>query len=177
MITNDEKVILKNLPEKFKYIARNDTLKGDLYIFEYEPYTWDGFFKNKGHTMPLNQFRHMFKSIQKNEHYEISDLILPPALKSLNKYHFEHDYFTKTINEIIPNMLGFIIDNGDTFHTNNFYFFRVYEEFYVVHLKSGTIIKWGKHLDRFTTNTCNKDLKDWEFVEFLKLLKEDIKRR
>lgn len=74
MVTNDEKIILKNLPEKFKYIARHNSLKGDLYIFEYEPYMKDDFFRSHGHKMPLNQFRHIFKSIGKGEYYEISKL-------------------------------------------------------------------------------------------------------
>lgn len=47
------------------------------------------------------------------------------------------------------------------------------DEFYIIHLESGTIINWYKHLGR--ANTCNKlgfayeDLK-----EMLKLLKEDF---
>lgn len=95
-------------------------------------------------------------------------------LKSLNQYHFERDYFVKTINEIIPDLLDVMADHGDTIYTDDFHCFRFNDEFYILHLESGTMINWYKHLGR--TNTCNKDLKDWEFVEFLKLLKEDIER-
>lgn len=75
MITSDEKIILKNLPIKFKYIARHNSLKGELYIFEYKPYIKDGFFRSYGHQMPCNQFRHIFETVKKGKCYEISKLI------------------------------------------------------------------------------------------------------
>lgn len=76
MLSNDEKIILSNLPINFKYIARNKGLKGDLYIYEMKPkINSDGFFNHVSHKMPFNQFRHIFKGIGFGECYEISKII------------------------------------------------------------------------------------------------------
>ena len=74
MISNDEKIILNNLPKNFQYIARNEGIKNDLYIFESKPHMKDGFFNHHSHHMLFNQFRHIFKSIKPGECYEIQEL-------------------------------------------------------------------------------------------------------
>lgn len=74
--TNEEKIILKNLPSNFKYIARNKGIKNDLYIFEMKPkLNSDGFFNHYSHQMPFNQHRHIFKAIEPGKCYRINDLI------------------------------------------------------------------------------------------------------
>ena len=93
-------------------------------------------------------------------------------LRPMNQYHFDRDYFTKTIKTIIPELLDIMADNGYDMYTDNFHLFRFEDEVYVLHLKSGTMINWYKNLGR--TNTCNKNLEKWEFVEFLKLLKKEL---
>ena len=76
IITNEERIILKNLPNNFKYIARNRGIEQALYIFEMSPkLNTDGFFNHHSHQMPLNQFRHIFKGIEPGKAYSISILI------------------------------------------------------------------------------------------------------
>ena len=75
MVTNDEKVILENLPKNFKYIARNKGIKNDLYLFETkQSINNDGFFNHYSYQMPFNQFRHIFDGIEDGLCYEISKL-------------------------------------------------------------------------------------------------------
>ena len=61
--TQDEKIILNNLPEKYKWIARNKN--GDLVVYDKKPrrndygsfYVYYGFFEN------LRMFKHLFRNI------------------------------------------------------------------------------------------------------------------
>ena len=72
-LTNEESIILKNLPKQFEYIARHNNLKGDLYIFTTKPYMREDFFRSNGHQMPFNQFRHIFKGIKKGDYLDIGE--------------------------------------------------------------------------------------------------------
>ena len=87
-------------------------------------------------------------------------------LKDMKQYYFDRDVFVKTVNEIIPNLLDILADHGDTLYTDYFHCFRYTDEFYIIHLQSGTMINWYKHLGR--TNTCNKNISLDEFKEFIK---------
>lgn len=63
--TEDEKVILRNLPEEFKWIARDD-YKDDLYIYTGIPEKekdCDYWFYN-GKDYSLREFKHLFQTIQ-----------------------------------------------------------------------------------------------------------------
>lgn len=76
-LNGDEKVILKNLDPMFKYIARDRS--GSLYVYEVEPIececgcgVWDC---NDGECTDLEPFDHLFKFIDSDTIYLISDLI------------------------------------------------------------------------------------------------------
>ena len=76
-ITEDERAILRNLPKKWKYIARDED--SSLWLFDdYKPYkakTSPKWLGNIGE--PLNLFRHLFQFIkwEDEEPYLISDLL------------------------------------------------------------------------------------------------------
>lgn len=76
-LTDDEKAILRNIDNTFKYIARDED--GELFIFERKPiksdYYWDcDVFNN---CLNLNVFNKLFKSIkwEDDEPWNISDLL------------------------------------------------------------------------------------------------------
>ena len=60
---------------------------------------------------------------------------------------------------------GICTDNFHSYHDND-------DEYYIIHLPSGTMINWYKHLGR--TNTCNKNLSLAELKLFFILLKNDM---
>lgn len=97
-------------------------------------------------------------------------------LETLPQYHFDRDDFSKILYEVFGSSDGIfdvIVEcQGDRF-TDNFHLFYCSDEFYILHLESGTMINWYKHIGR--TNTCNKEgfgLEDLR--EFLELLKRDL---
>jgi hypothetical protein len=78
ILTEDEKVILRNIPKKYKYIARDEC--GELYAYENKPkkegYRWiivgsDWVLNN------LNMFQHLFQFIkwEDEESYNIEELL------------------------------------------------------------------------------------------------------
>lgn len=97
-------------------------------------------------------------------------------LDDLPQYHFEREDFVKMSREVFTPDEIFDIEVmcQGVKNTEDFLLYYDQDEFYIIHLASGTIINYYKHLGR--TNTCNKegftleDLKD-----FLLLLKEDLK--
>lgn len=96
-------------------------------------------------------------------------------LKTLPQYHFERDDFVNTFYEVFTEEEMFNIEDMFNYPktTDEFMLCRNYDEFYIIHFNSGTIINWYKHLGR--TNTCNKEgfsLEDLK--EMLTLLKEDL---
>ena len=97
-------------------------------------------------------------------------------LDDLPQYHFEREDFVKVFRNVFTSDEIFDIEVmcQGVKNTEDFLLYYADDEFYIIHLASGTIINYYKHLGR--TNTCNKegftleDLKD-----FLLLLKEDLK--
>ena len=75
MITDDEKVILRNLPSKFKYIARHGIFSNELIIFDSKPYLECDFFMSHGYSMHFNQYKHIFNTIEIGKCYEIKELL------------------------------------------------------------------------------------------------------
>ena len=63
-------------------------------------------------------------------------------------------------------------DNGWYGFTDSFHYFLNEDEYYILHMQSGTLINWYKHLGR--TNTCNKTLTLEEYKEFIELFKEEL---
>jgi hypothetical protein len=77
-LTEDEKVILRNIPEKYKYIARESC--GELYVYENKPvkmrYEWNRGVAGSSYNN-LNSFQHLFQFIkwEDNEPYNIEELL------------------------------------------------------------------------------------------------------
>ncbi len=80
ILTEDEKVILRNLPEKYKYIARDNS--GALYIYKGKPYKgkpykereeWYSVFRFN----ELNLFQYLFQFIKWSDDnpYNIKELL------------------------------------------------------------------------------------------------------
>lgn len=80
--------ILKALPKKFKYIAKNDDGENDLHVFTAHPYLitsedediasdeyWQYWHLLNGTASSLSLFRHLFEKLDPNICYKISDLI------------------------------------------------------------------------------------------------------
>ncbi|WP_300628158.1 hypothetical protein [uncultured Thomasclavelia sp.] len=60
--TDDEKVILKNLPSRYKWIARD--ANGELYVYECAPIELNKHYSNlKGSALDFNYYTHLFKNI------------------------------------------------------------------------------------------------------------------
>lgn len=96
-------------------------------------------------------------------------------LHQLPDYHFDRDDFINAFKEIFTDEQITDLEVRCQGSTNAYDFLLYYQDdtFYIMHLVSGTIISWYKHLGR--ANTCNRedfDLSDLKI--FLTLLKEDI---
>ena len=93
-----------------------------------------------------------------------------------HQYHFTRDEMRKVFNEVFPlNSQAWDWDCVwfcDFRDTNSFHAFRDYDEYYILHKPSGTMINWYKHMGR--TNTCNKDLSLDELRLFLLLLRKEL---
>lgn len=65
--TEDEKAILRNLPEQYNWIARDDDdeTMGELFVYALKPSKFnDTWIFDKGSVTDLNNFKHLFQSIQ-----------------------------------------------------------------------------------------------------------------
>ena len=63
-LTNDERVILKNIDKDYKWIAREK--EGSLILYYDKPckYEVNGFWKNKIWDEEFNMYKHLFKMIK-----------------------------------------------------------------------------------------------------------------
>lgn len=61
--TEDEKVILRNLPDDFRWIARDVYVNG-LFAYALKPTKFERSWSLVGHSTSLGGFRHLFQSIQ-----------------------------------------------------------------------------------------------------------------
>lgn len=101
-------------------------------------------------------------------------------LEEMPQYHLDRDEFVKIIEETIGyNVLDDLL-NSDYFgphidRNGDFVWFRNDDEYYVIHLPSGMMVNWYKHLGR--TNTCSQPTRTREdyFEFFTKLRDECIK--
>lgn len=76
-LTDDEKVILKNIDPKYKYIVR-DKVHKDLYVFEEKPCKFENsFWYTHEDCLYLAPFNHLFKFIKwrNKEPIFIDDLV------------------------------------------------------------------------------------------------------
>ena len=96
-------------------------------------------------------------------------------LTTLPQYHFPRHEFCRIWEEIFNDVNGMEWDEKiiDGICTDNFHSYHDNEdEYYIIHLPSGTMINWYKHFGR--TNTCNKNLSLAELKLFFILLKNDM---
>lgn len=103
-------------------------------------------------------------------------LDLHKSFVSRKQYHFPRDIFCETFCKVFNDKQSDILWHlcFVATYTENFLLTMHEEETYLIHLESGVIVNWYKHLGR--TNTCNVDsftLRDLE--HFFLLLKEDLK--
>lgn len=99
----------------------------------------------------------------------------PKGLPELPDYHFDRNEFVNTFKEIFTEDEFVDLEVKCQGSTNAYDFLLYWQEdtFYIMHLASGTIISWYKHLGR--ANTCNKEDFDIpDLKEFLLLLKKDL---
>lgn len=97
-------------------------------------------------------------------------------LQEIPQYSFDRDDFVDAFKKIFSNDEIFELEVAcqERKLLYDFLLYYAYDEFYIIHLSSGTIINWYKHLGR--TNTCNKEGFDInDLLELLKALKEELK--
>lgn len=95
-------------------------------------------------------------------------------LQELPQYHFDRNDFVNTFGRVFSSEEIFELEVAcqEHRHLDDFILHYAEDEFYIIHLYSGTIISWYKHLGR--CNTCNKEgfsLDDLQ--ELLEVLKEN----
>lgn len=90
-------------------------------------------------------------------------------LNNMKQYPIERDIFCNIFREIDLEFYDELYDVT----TESFKCWRYDDEFYILHLNSGTLINWYKHLGR--CNTCNKDLSIDEYKYIAKLLYNELK--
>ena len=98
-----------------------------------------------------------------------------PFLLNLPQYHFERSVFVTAFTDILGQDLCDEVQDLciETKLTDSFLLTNDGDERYIIHLPSGTVINWYKHLGR--TNTCSKPgfgLDDLR--EFLLSLKDEL---
>ena len=96
-------------------------------------------------------------------------------LKDMHQYPFTRDGFVKTFEEVFTfEQLETVLDACvETRHANRFLLTKHEEDYYVIHLESGTVIGWYKHLGRI--NVCSKpDATLDDLKEFLVQLRYDL---
>lgn len=90
-------------------------------------------------------------------------------LLPMKQYPIERDVFCKIFRKIDSDFYDELYDTT----TESFKVWRYDDEFYILHLESGTIINWYKHLGR--CNTCNKNLSIEEYKKLANDLYNELK--
>lgn len=93
-------------------------------------------------------------------------------LQVLPQYHFDRAEFVDAFKRVfsIDEIYDLEVACQEHRCLDDFLLYYADDEFYIIHLDSGTIINWYKHLGR--TNTCNKEgFSLLDLMELLKLLK------
>ncbi len=90
-------------------------------------------------------------------------------LKEMEQYPIERDKFCEIFRKIDHDFYDELYDTT----TESFKCWRYNDEYYILHLSSGTLINWYKHLGR--CNTCNKDLSIEEYKYIADLLYDELK--
>lgn len=98
-------------------------------------------------------------------------------LANLSEYYFNRDDFVNTFRKVFTGdeFVGLEVacQSNKNLYDNEFILYCANETYYIIHLGSGTIISWYKHLGR--CNTCNKDGFSLNDLEMLLIkLKESL---
>lgn len=96
-------------------------------------------------------------------------------LQELKDYYFKRDEFINAFQKVFTSSEITRIEIACQSDKWLEHFLLTYstDEYYIIHLDSGIIINWYKHLGR--TNTCNKNgFNINDLNELLKLLKYDL---
>lgn len=103
------------------------------------------------------------------------DSPLPECVQEMPQYHFDRAMFTQTFGKVFTDdqLMDIDVTCSMGVHHDEFSLFRVDDEFYILHRKSGVMINWYKHLGR--TNTCNRENFSLDDLEaFLTRLKGEL---
>lgn len=81
---------------------------------------------------------------------------MPEILKDLPQYHFQRDEFVNVFYDVFDDeQVDEVIQAcSEERYSNRWLLYYAEDEYYIIHLTSGIIINWYKHLGR--TNTCNR---------------------
>ena len=95
------------------------------------------------------------------------------CLSPLPQYHIDRD----KLCEIVKETVGYdrLMDAfcNATVVCDEFAWFSNADEYYIIHLESGMMVNWYKHLGR--TNTCSQsDRTIDDYYEFFRLFKEEL---
>lgn len=90
-------------------------------------------------------------------------------LKYMKQYPIERSLFCNIFGKVYNEFY----DNFYDYNTESFKCWYDDDDFYVLHLQSGTLINWYKHLGRCLT--CNKDLTIMEYTYLANLLYKEMK--
>ena len=90
-------------------------------------------------------------------------------LKIMGQYPIERDKFCEIFSKVYDEFYDEFFD----ITTESFKCWYYDDEYYILHLPSGTLINWYKHLGR--CNTCNKNLSIEEYKYIADLLYTELK--
>lgn len=90
-----------------------------------------------------------------------------------HEYYFDRDFFARTLLNHIDYDDLYDYFCGDVDRTDNFYFWHLDNEYFVLEYSTMILINWYKHIGR--CNRVSKDLTEEEFESFCERLGKDIK--
>ena len=98
------------------------------------------------------------------------------VLKDLPQYHLDRNTFCQVVEDTIG---YYILNDAFTYdtcvHGDEFTWFRVDDELYILHRNSGMMVNWYKNAGR--TNTCSQNYRTVDdYYEFFTKFKEDFVR-
>lgn len=111
---------------------------------------------------PITKFRRLKR--------ELAD---EKRLTSLPQYHIDRDKLCEIVKETIGYKRLMDAFCHGTVVCDEFAWFSNSDEYYIIHLESGMMVNWYKHLGR--TNTCSQsDRTIDDYYEFFRLFKEEL---
>ena len=100
--------------------------------------------------------------------------MLTKTLEPLPQYHLDRDLWCKIVSETIgcERLLNAFCHGIIVCY--DFAWFKNEDEFYIIHLDSGMMVNWYKHLGR--CNTCSQNRTVEEYYQFFNFFKEELDR-